>query len=276
MAAALPDAPPTHERRQPPPLLASARALLEPETRELDRDPAHVRAQYVAQRYSAWLRDRYAAHMDDGRPDLARRALARLIAHERRQRAAGARHAHILSLLEQVCDAVQSSRGTGRRSGSGPHRSAIGLAAADLLGSIERAVGRGPRDLLTRRVWAWVRGHAADPAAAATMAAWVERARDVVDPPRPVSIVAACPKCHRRVAYVEDSGEQVRRPALQVDRATGWARCIAPGCHAEWEPARLHFLARVLEQQAAEDRGERGRLTVRITQRGRLVKGGAT
>jgi hypothetical protein len=37
-----------------------------------------------------------------------------------------------------------------------------------------------------------------------------------------------------------------------VDRATGEARCIGPGCGAYWGPAFLVHLAQVIEQQQAE------------------------
>lgn len=257
------------ERKNPPPLLDSARALLESQTLDLTRDAPDPDppADEVAERHLTRLRAQHAEHQRARRWAQARNVLARLIEYETNRRAAAdatrTRHGTVPSLLEQVCDAVQSSRGNGHRASGGAHRAAIGLTAAELVGSIERAVGGGPRDQLTRRVWAWVRGHAADDAAAWTMAEWLDRARDVVSPPRPVGLVAACPECGRRVVYVDDSGERVRRPALQVDRATGWARCTAPGCRAAWSPQRLQLLARVLEQQAEEGAPDREGVTIR-------------
>lgn len=155
--------------------------------------------------------------------------------------------ARVPALLDLVCDAVESSTGTGHRSSRGTSRSPIGLSAADLLGEVEDVVGRGPRSWLVRRVWRWVHAHTADPDAVDTLAVWVARAREVVEPPRPMRLAAPCPACRVAVVHVEDGGERVRRPALEVDRSTGWARCLA--CPARWSPAHLVHLAAVLDQQ---------------------------
>lgn len=240
-----------------PTLLELAGELLLGRTHDLDRDPDDEDAR-EALAITARLRDRHAALLRAGQPAQARRVLARLIDHERRRQARAAasllRHGAVPSLLDQVREAVTSSSGNGHRGSAGPHRSPIGLSAAELLGAIEREVGHRYTGPLDRDVWAWVNGHTAAPWAVDTMAGWVSRARAVVDPPRPVSLAAACPQCGRSVVHVEDSGERVRRAALQVDRTTGTAACIAPGCDAVWTPDRWAFLAAVLEQQTREER----------------------
>jgi len=235
-----------------PDILAAARTLLTPQRVPLDRDPVDPATLREDEATAARLRAQHAAHLRAHRAPQASRVLARLIRHETTRRARVSAEAVVPSLLAQLCDAVESSRGTGHRGAAGPHRSAIGLSAADLIGDIERVVGSGPRPTLHRRVWRWVRVHDTDPSAAAALACWVERARDVVDPPRPVTVVGACPHCRRTVVHVLDAGEWVRRPALQVDRDAGRARCIGPGCGATWDQAHMPLLARVLEQQASE------------------------
>lgn len=249
-------APPALDR---PTLLDHARALLTAQTRDLVREaPASDDEDRAT---TAHLRARYLALSRDGQAAQARNTLSALIAHETarqaRARALLDTLGHVPSLLEQVCDAVESSSGTGHRSSSGPHRAAIGLSAADLIGVIEREVGKGPRIALPSRVWAWVRAHHSDPDAVDTVEEWVRAARAVVDPPRPVGLVAACPRCRRRVVHVEDAGERVRRPALQIDRVSGTARCIGPGCGAVWGPDYLAHLAAVLEQQQRDEAAQR-------------------
>lgn len=188
----------------------------------------------------------------------ARRALARLIDHERRrqqlERAVSRTSAAVPSLLDQVVDAIESSSGTGGRTRSYARRSPIGLAAAALIGDIEAMVGHGPRAQLARRCWGWAVRHSADPRTAATLADWVGRARQVVEPSRPVDLAAPCPACGESVAWLpDDTGQVVRRAALQVDRATGWARCTARPrglpCGATWSPGALTLLADVLESE---------------------------
>jgi hypothetical protein len=232
-----------------------ARELLVAQVHDLTRDPDTLDPDAVAT--TERLRERCVRLRAAGQPAQARRVLARLIDHERRRQAreaqAQARRGDVPSLLEQVRDAVTSSTGSGHRSSSGPHRSPIGLTAAELLGEIERTVGHRYTTALHRDVWAWVRTHAANPATVDTLSGWVSRARGVVDPPRPVALAAPCPQCGRAVAHVvDDTGERVRRPALQIDRVTGNATCLTPGCDAVWTPDRWPLLARVLRQQARE------------------------
>lgn len=162
------------------------------------------------------------------------------------------RYGRVPSLLDQVRDAVESSRGTGARAGAGHHRAPIGLSAVDVLADIESRCGRGPAHLLTRRVWAWVRVHDGDPAAVVVLDGWTAHARAVVDPPRPIGLrTARCPHCRARSVRVLDGGEWVRRPALMVDRDA--QRAVCGRCGTEWGADRLALLAAVLEQQGADD-----------------------
>lgn len=243
---------------QPTSLAAVIHELCNPRVDILDRagaDDPDV-AQLAADHRAAMdrLRVQHAELMRRPRQAAqARRVLARLIDLERRwqagEEARRTARGEQPSLLDQLCDAVESSQGGGRRSTS-QHRSPIGLAAAELLTDIERTAGRGPRDQLARRVWTWAAGRGTDPDAIELAATWVASARDVLNPSRPLDLVAACPVCGARTAHVDDAGEMVRRAALQLDRVSGWARCIAPRCGAEWPPSRLALLAAVLEQQA--------------------------
>ncbi|WP_456107117.1 DUF7340 domain-containing protein [Pseudonocardia thermophila] len=67
-------------------------------------------------------------------------------------------------------------------------------------------------------------------------------------PPRRWAHPGACPACGKSVAYVTDeSGQQVRRPALELDRAHAAARCLR--CGAVWRgEGQLRSLAAVLEE----------------------------
>lgn len=246
---------------QPHDLTQLLHQLCNPRIDILTRDPAgtdpDVDAEATADQATAdQLRAQHAQLLARPRQaPQARKVLERLIAHERRREARRTARGEQPSLLDQLDDAVASSQGGGRRA-AGLHRAPIGLAAADVLAGIERTVGRGPRPELGRRVWAWAGEHATEPATLTTVAGWVASALAVLQPTRSLDLVAACPVCGSRTVHVDDAGERVRRPALQVDQTTGWARCHAPGCGAEWPPSRLQLLASVLEQQATEQATE--------------------
>jgi hypothetical protein len=238
----------------PPSLTDLAAALCNPTAVDLDRDPTPWRlGPEETEPDRIRLRRQQVAHIRQ----LVREGRGHEAVRLRRQYAAERlRRAPVPSLLDQVVDAVASSRGHGRGARRGG-RPPLDPAAVDLLHEIERHVGPGRRMLLGRRVWAWVRAHHADPAAPDLLRSWVARARDIVEPPRPIGLAAACPACGARTVLVEDSGEWVRRTALHVDRATGDARCIAPRCGAVWGLDLLPHLASVLEQQRAEDEANR-------------------
>lgn len=247
-------------------------ALVNPGVRDLPREvDAGELADQLRHHASevARLRMAHADLLRRGLAAQARKALARMIDHERRRQqldhAITRTTAPVPSLLDQVVDAIESSSGTGGRTRSHAHRSPIGLAAAALIGDIEatvgQVVGHGPRALLARRCWAWVTATREAPGTAATLADWVARARQVVEPSRPVDLAAPCPACGESVSWLpDDSGQVVRRAALQVDRGTGWARCTArPGgrpCGATWSPGVLVHLATVLESERVARLGE--------------------
>jgi hypothetical protein len=189
----------------------------------------------------------------------ATRVMFRAMDHERRrlsaERALAVLSAPVPSLLDQVVDAIESSSAAARPGAvAKAHRSPIGLAAAQLVGDIEAVVGHGPRPQLARRTWGWAVRHSATPRAGAHLADWLTRARSVVEPSRPLDLAAPCPACGETVAWLaDDCGLPVRRTALQIDRATGHARCVARPhgrpCGASWAPGALTFLAGLLETQ---------------------------
>lgn len=245
-------------------LTEAIRSLLQPTTAPVGRDDVEPDACDLEARdraRSASLRAQHAAALARGDAAGMRRALARLIEHEQRAQdraqALRATQGRLPSLLEQLQDAVQSTQGGGGAS-AGPHRAPIGLAAAELLAGIRRTVQGRPDQPLSGRVrsWAAMAGHwrTRDPQrllwAAEDAEGWVAQGRAIVDPPRPLHLAAACPECGIRTVYVHDSGEDVRRLALQIDRSTGVAYCQA--CAAAWAPEHLPLLAAVLEQQAGE------------------------
>ena len=112
-----------------------------------------------------------------------------------------------------------------------------------------------PPGLITQvRRWAAARGATAgvdDITPAAQHAEqWVAQARAILTPPKRWTHPGACPACGKTTAYVADeSGQQVRRPALELNRADASARCLR--CDARWQgEGQLRSLARVLEDQA--------------------------
>lgn len=250
--------------------------LLTPTFVELDRyaptDPevAAITAQDDADHRAEMtrLRDRYAAAAargdDDHQARVIRAAAAKDAEHRRRRNAADRETATIPSLLDQLADAVESSTGTGRSVGTS--RSAIGLAAAELLGHIEHTVGHRGQPTLAARIRSWADHLAehADPTDlaqyATTAERWVAEARAIVQPDRGFEIRGACPICHTRRVWVQEGDERVLRSALQVSYATRSARCIAPGCTGHWARDYLEHLTRLVVQDRDEkDHGD-GRL----------------
>jgi hypothetical protein len=241
-----------------------AAQLLNPGARELPREIEGGELAQQAAHHSAQVAQLRHQHADLLRRRMgpqARRVLARMLDHERRrvraERALAVATAGVPSLLDQVIDAIESSSGTGGRTRSHAHRSPIGLAAAQLVGDIEAVVGHGPREQLARRAWGWAVRHSATPRARAHLGDWLSRARQVVEPARPVDLAAPCPACGESVSWAaDDTGQVVRRAALQIDRTTGTARCTARPhgrpCGATWSSGALTFLANLLEAQAAQ------------------------
>jgi hypothetical protein len=262
------------ESEQPHDPVALAAELCNPRRHQLDRDPVELASALGELDDDDRAADRRlrARHADALRrprqPGQARRALSALREHRTvvaaRRASLSARDVEVPSLLDQVVDAIESSSGSGHRSSSGPSRSPIGLAAAALVGDIEREVGHhGPRAQLGHAVWTWVAGAPVSagqggPAAGEVLARWVARAHQVINPPRPVELAAACPQCGTRtVRAPDDSGQVVLRPALQIDRVSGMVTCAASWCRASWGPELWEFLARVLAHDPAGVDGQR-------------------
>ena len=253
---------------------AAVAQLVQPSTERLDRADGqldeHVAAQRAQDRaVERELEARHAKHLRARHAAQARRVLEQLSDHRRRVEerrgsdAVTATTGAVPSLLDQLRDAVQSSSSTGGAASAGAHRSPIGLAAAELLAHIEREVGRGPIRQRVRlwaeqvRTWAdeqpEVLAHAAQLAEQ-----WVATGRGILNPQRRLVAKGACPQCGRTTVHQpDDTGEVVRRPALElhVGSGTASARCIAPGCGAHWPAGMLQHLARVLEEQAQERAG---------------------
>lgn len=235
--------------------------LLNPEQQQLDRDHAATKAaltqlddDHLATIREHRSRHAYAAHHHN--PAGMRRAIDAMTraGHQWRQQRArltaalAATTAALPPLLEQLLDAVHSSTSTGGPAGAGAHRSPIGLDAAELLARIRHHTGIPATHHLTelRRWWA-----PTDLAEAADLAeTWVADARALLNPRRTLEAKAPCPVCGNRHAWVLDTatGERVRRAAIQIDYATGAARCIAPSCTGYWPRERIDLLVAVLRE----------------------------
>ena len=193
-----------------------------------------------------------ATHRRD--PAGMRRALARLIAHEQQAQARAVTQAPLPSLLEQLADAVHSTRGAGNKASS-VHRSAIGFAAAELLGHIQRAVWARPDDDLPAKLREWSDAVVAEqnptalPECADLAETWVREARNVLTPERSFELVAPCPACGNRWVYVlDDFGQRVKKSVLQVSETERVARCIHPSCGQRWPETHWPLLIAALNQ----------------------------
>lgn len=70
------------------------------------------------------------------------------------------------------------------------------------------------------------------------------KAETLLNPPTVWYLPNPCPLCGQDHVYVTDSGEQVRRPALQI--TTDYCRCGAPNCDGYWPASRFQFLGALL------------------------------
>lgn len=207
------------------------------------------------------LRTRHAAALAARDKAGARRAISRMLEAEHQHRRAAAERTRtdvlIPSLLTRLQAAVESTQGYGSR-GGGVHRAPIGLAAAELLGEIERTVGHRYSCALSTDVRSWAAGRRDGEhtlvAAADLATRWVEDTRAIVDPDRTFEIAGACPLCLSRWVWVDDGEQRIRKAALQVTFATRSARCISPGCTGRWPREYLDHLARVVVQDRTERR----------------------
>jgi hypothetical protein len=239
--------------------------LTKPGLEYLDRSPATDDAvQLVDAEHAAHARDLQAAHalaMHQRDEMGILRARARITAHDLRARARAVTTATLPSLLEQLVDAVFSTRGAGNRAVS-VHRAAIGFDAAELLGHIQRAVYARPDEDLTPKLRSWAEHVVAEqnattlPDAALLAEAWVTRARDVLTPKRSFELAAHCPACGNRWAYgVDDTGLRVKKSVLQVFDAERVARCIHPSCGQRWPESHWPLLIAALNQDREERAG---------------------
>lgn len=232
----------------------------------------HVAAQRAEERaVEHELEQRHARYLRAGHAAQARRTLEQLSDHRRRVTAARssegvtATSAVVPALLDQLLGQVGGNSDSGG-AGAGAHRSPIALAAAELVGHIQRTIRWGriasgdqdpdPDVRVQIRRWAarapvWHADHPEHLVAAATAAEhWVAAIRALISPGKRTTITEPCPHCHRTTARVlDDTGETVRRPALEVDLTHKTARCWS--CNSGW-PAE--FLAELLAQQRAEQR----------------------
>lgn len=159
------------------------------------------------------------------------------------------------SLLEQLDEAVGSNSGA---SGSFAARSKAPcfLDALSLLAEIDTEVGEYDRETRAGRVRAWASATSPD-RAVRVVGRWASMARTMLDPTGRRRVRgAACPECGaKRVFDSRDAGagEVHFRPALEIDTEAGVCRCTSPKCDASWPAERWEFLARLLEQQRAEE-----------------------
>lgn len=238
--------------------------------------------------HQAGDRDRTSWLLDQIRRARGRQEGLRSAIHAR-----GSRYGTLPPLLERLLDAVPASSDTGNAPSAGATRSIIGVAATDLVAHIDlttrwgRTAGDPARADVVRRTpvalvggrtgydvrpardlprqlrrWAarapwWRAAHPAYLIDAAPVATWwVEQARAVLQPSRPLTRPGACPACGTRTVLVDDdTGERVQRYALLVEPASGVTRCLA--CRASWPLAQWQHLARVLEQDRLEHAAHR-------------------
>jgi len=234
--------------------------LLDPVREELDRDPDDIKAQlrtedrdYLDQigRHAITIRDA-ADRNDVATAERARVAITQAAQrHGHRRAAITATHAELPSLLDQLLAAVDPSSDTGGTGSASPaaHRSALGIAAFDLLRAIQRATGAPDHTHLDHALRGWT----GDPA---TVEEWVSKARGILSPAKRWAMPGRCPNCGRGTVHVPDStGETVRRLALELDPSTAETHCL--NCGTSWPPARARQLEAVLRQQQEEDAAAR-------------------
>lgn len=70
------------------------------------------------------------------------------------------------------------------------------------------------------------------------------KAENLLTPPVVWFLPNACPVCLQDHVYVNDNGEQVRRPALQI--TVDFCRCQNPRCEGFWPSSRYQFLGALL------------------------------
>lgn len=197
----------------------------------------------------------------------------RRIAHlEEQAQQRRVQQAQLPSLLDQLQAAVESTTGSNGAAGARAYRSAIGFAAAELVADMQHAVRWGNlahpdkplADTLHQQLrdWAGRAGHWQTERPAYLLAAahdaerWVTQARALLNPPRTFGLVGACPHCGRRTAHIrDDTGEYVRRDALQVSYTDEVARCVVPGCGASWPREKWGLLGGAIAHDRDQQAG---------------------
>jgi len=168
--------------------------------------------------------------------------------------------AGLASLLVQLEDAVYDNLRAASSSGGPGSKPPLWLDPLALFSDIDAVVSACQRvDTVTRssRVRAWAgamhgqtEGVLAD---AVTLAErWVVVARGLLDPKPPIPLRGwVCPQCGWGFTeQLDDFGERVRRPTLEVNRTTGAARCLSEECGARWDFGQLDTLIDAARQQS--------------------------
>lgn len=231
--------------------------LTQPTVHQLDRDPVPGTDAWQQQRRDQTLADelwRTAERATSERNlPAARQALDRIRLVQQRQAARDTPTVTIPSLLHQLQAAIPTGNETGS-SGSSPagSRSPIAVAALDLLTEIERTIGAARGADLAGQLRPWcdrVCNDETQVVRAAELAAdWPDRIRTLLDPPTRWTMPGACPACGKTTSYVDQDGEQVRRPAIEFDPKAGRARCLR--CPARWDGEQaLRQLSKALTEE---------------------------
>jgi hypothetical protein len=248
--------------------------LTQPGLERLDRSRAEadeavkaVEAEHAAHALELQAAHALALHRRDEMGIL--RARARITAHELRARARAVTQAPLPSLLEQLLDAVGSSQLAANGAAGSVHRIPIDPKAVELVAEIQRAVYGQPGGTPTAQLRNWAaalteeNNATALPEAAQWAERWVVRAREIVAPDDIEQVaVEPCPRCGNSWVHArDDTGEIVRKPALQVRRGRptpsgntvgGEIRCMWQSCGARWPQIEYDFLVSLMEQKRRE------------------------
>lgn len=149
--------------------------------------------------------------------------------------------AHIPALLEQLLQLGGSTNTKDGTAGS-VYRTLMNPVVTELLADIAAHTRWDRHNPNPAALLAAVRNRPPD---LPTAQAWLATAQQILTPPRRFTSSAPCPACAHATAHVrDDTGELVRRPALEIDFTTATARCLH--CAETWDRDRFDWLARVL------------------------------
>lgn len=172
---------------------------------------------------------------------------------ERDDRTETARTAPLLVQVEQAVSDTSGPAGAFVARSKPPLR----VEAVDLLREVDCEVRWYRRSSRLERVRAWsaamhgLTDHDALTSAMDCAEGWVRKARGLLDPTPPWALRGkACPQCGATEVEVTDGcGELVMRPPLEIDRISGTARCVAPGCDLRVNPEGWEHLAEQIDKQ---------------------------